>query len=142
MATNQVYQYTKGETREWPVPSGTLPGAAVLSASNQPGVCLTGRGDNTVTKTRADGTVITRPNGAPGQRSDSATVATDGSWAFPVTGATGATAKNTLVYAVVSSGAVTSLTLTAGSNVKFGVVDSYPGKASASDTVVKIGVFA
>jgi hypothetical protein len=135
---SQAYAYTEEKVREWPVPSGTAKGTAILSASNQPGVTLTPRGDATASKTLGGVYTLTYPNGAVGQRSDSAQVATDGSWAGPVVGATSSTAKNTLVY-IDSTGA---LTLTASGNTKFGVVDSYPGKASSTDTTVKIGVFA
>lgn len=142
MALNQVQEYDHNKTRQWVVPAGTLSGAAVISISNEPGVTLTTRGDAVVTKTLADGSVITRPNVAPGVRADSAVVAVDGSWAFPVVGASVTTPKNTLVYAVVAAGAVTSLTLTVGTNTKFGVTDSPLGKALATETTVKIGVFA
>ena len=133
-----VYDYTDSLTREWPVASGTVKGTAVLDpAGHQPGVTLTPRGDSTATATLAGGYSITYDNGAVSQRSDSATVATDGTWSGPVTGATSSTAKGTKVYYVTADG---SLTLTAGSNVYFGVVDTYPGKGSASATAVKIGV--
>jgi len=139
----QVYKYTEEKVREWPVPAGTLKRSPVLSISNEPGFTLGPRSDSTVTfGPNVDGVTITQPNGLVGQTAGSASVATDGTWSYPVTGATSATPKNTLVYAVVSGGAVTSLTLTVGSNVKFGVVDSFLGKASAQDTAVKIGVFA
>lgn len=138
---SQVYAYNEEKVREWPVPSGTAKGTAILSASNQPGVTITPRGDSTATKSlgsAGNAYSITYPNGAVGQRSDSASVAVDGTWAGPVVGATSSTPRNTLVY-IDSTGA---LTLTASGNTKFGVVDAYPGKASASDTAVKIGVFA
>lgn len=138
----QVYAYDdEFQTREWPVASGVTAGTALLSVSNEPGVAITNRGDATITKTIGPLTV-TVPAGGVGNRADSATVATGGTWSGPVTGADGTQPKGTLVYAVVSSGAVTSLTLTAGSNVKFGVVDSYIGKGVALQTAVKIGVFA
>lgn len=135
----EVYAYNPRLTREWPVASGTLEGTAVLSpAGNQPGVTITPRGDSTAVATLSGGYSITYPNGAVGQRSDSATVAVDGTWSGAVVGADNTTPKGTLVY-IDSTGA---LTLTATSNTKFGVVDTYPGKGSASETAVKIGVFA
>lgn len=138
----QVYDYDEEiQTREWPVPSGTMANTAVLSAGNEPGVTITNRGDATITKTIGPLT-ITIPAGGVGNRLDSATVATGGSWSGPVTGADGTQPKGTLVYAVVSSGAVTGLTLTATSNTKFGVVDSYIGKGTSLQTAIKIGVFA
>lgn len=143
----QTFHFDPNKVREWQVASGTLEGTAVLSASNQPGVTITPRGDSTKTKTLGTGGIIslTFPNGAVGQRTDSASVATDGTWSGPVTGVTSGTARNTLVYAVGTggaTGAVASLTLTSGGNTLFGVTDDYPGKASASLCAVKIGKFA
>ena len=135
----QVFQYDRNKTREWPVPSGTLEGTAVLSASNQPGVTLTPRGDATRTKSLAGMPyVITYPAAPIGVRTDSAIVAVDGSWLGPIVGATTGTPRNTLVYIDVTG----ALTLTSTSNTKFGVTDSYSGKGTASATVVKVGVFA
>lgn len=144
MAVNQVFAFSPEKTREWLVPAGTTTGAAVISTSNQAGVALTTRPDVSVTKSYADGSTRTFLANTTGQTANSVTVATDGSWSFPVAGASGTTPKDTLVYAVVVSGAVTSLTLNsnAGANVKFGTVDSFPGKATSANTVVKIGVFA
>lgn len=131
-----VYAYDQAETREWPVPSGTLAGTPVLSTAKEAGFTLTARGDATTSKTLAGGYSLSYPSGPVGVRDDSAIVAVNGSWAGPVTGATSATARNTPVY-IASDG---TLTLTSTSNTFFGVVDSYPGKASATDTTVKIGV--
>lgn len=135
----QVYAFDRNKTREWPVPSGTPKGTAVIGVGDQPAVTITNRGDSTNTKTLAGGYSVTYPNAPVSVRTDSAIVAVDGSWAGPVTGATSATVRNTLVYYVVADG---TLTLTAGSNIKFGVTDNYEGKASASLTTIKIGVFA
>lgn len=140
MATilSPVYAYNPRNTRSWQVPAGTLEGTALVSSSNQPAVTLTPRGDSTASTSLGGAYTITYNNGPVGQRSDSATVATDGTWAGPVTGATSTTAEGTLVYYAPADG---SLTLTATGNVQFGVVDAYPGKASATDTAVRIGVF-
>ena len=141
VALIQVYKGDSRSDREWPVASGTNAGTAVVSLSNQAGVTLTNRGDSTLTKTI--GTItITIPSGGVGNAFDSATVAVNGTYRGPVTGSLATTPKNTLVYAVIVSGVVTELTLTVGTNTKFGVVDSYLGKASATDTAIKIGVFA
>lgn len=144
MATNQVFAYSPEKTREWLAPSGLTTGSPIIDpVSNQAGVALTSRPDVTITKTHADGSTITFLANTTGQTTNSVTVATDGTWWFPVVGASSATPKGTLVYAVVTSGVITGgLTLTVGSNVKYGVVDSFPGKASSSNTAVKIGVFA
>jgi hypothetical protein len=137
----QVYKGDSEQDREWPVAAGTNAGTAVLSISNQAGVTLTNRGDSVLTK-QIGYISITIPSGGVGNLPDSATVAVNGTYRGAVTGALSTTPKNTLVYAVVAGGLVTELTLTVGTNTKFGVVDSFLGKASASDTAIKIGVFA
>lgn len=141
MATNMLYKYTENATREWPVASGTVAGQPVISANNQPGVTLTSRGDATKTVTSGGNFSQTFPSGGIGNRSDSATVATDGTFIFPVTGASSATPKNTQVY-ITGSAPTQTLTLTVASNVKYGVTDDYPGQGTAGATAVKIGVFA
>lgn len=135
-----VYAYDQAETREWPVPSGTLAGTPVLSTAKEAGFTLTARGDATTSKTLAGGYSLTYPSGPVGVRDDSAIVAVNGSWAGPVTGATSATTRNTPVYYVVADGTLTLTDVDAATTPFFGVVDSYPGKASATDTTVKIGV--
>ncbi len=142
MATilTQVYDYNQEKTREWQVPAGTPQGAAIVSASNQPAVTLTPRGDSTATITLGSAYTLTYPNGAPGQRSDSATVATDGSWSGAVVDATSATLSGELVY--LNTDGTLSLASTGAGAVKYGVTDNYPGKASATATTIKIGVFA
>jgi hypothetical protein len=141
VALTQVYKGDSSQDREWPVAAGTNAGTAVVSISNQAGVTLTNRGDSTLTK-QIGNISITIPSGGVGNLPDSATVAVNGTYRGAVTGATSGTAKNTLVYAVVAAGLVTELTLTAAGNTKFGVVDSFLGKASSTDTAIKIGVFA
>jgi hypothetical protein len=135
-----VYAFDQQEVREWPVASGTLAGTPVLSAAKEPAFTITARGDAQVTKTLAGGYSFTYPAGPVGVRTDSAIVATDGSWAGPVTGATSATTRNTPVYFVVADGTLTLTDVDTTTTPFFGVVDSYEGKASATDTTVKIGV--
>ncbi|QDK01296.1 hypothetical protein SEA_WATERT_25 [Microbacterium phage WaterT] len=130
MATNMYKKYTESLTREWPVASGTQAGTLVIHPiSNQVGVTLTARGD----ATRAAGipgvTGGTIPNGGAGNKSNSATVAVDGSWLLTVTGVTNGdtnpesgsagTPAGTVVYRT-SGGA---LNLTASGNTAVGVID-------------------
>lgn len=138
MTSRLVYAYSKEKTREWPVPDPTPIYTPVLSAGGESGITITERGSGvTQTRTFADGVTITQTGVAPvGVRTDSAIVAVDGSWVLPVAGATGTTPRNTPVY--ITAGR--TLTLTATGNTFYGVVDSYPGKATAAATVVKIGV--
>ena len=81
---------------------------------------------------------VTYNNGGVGNSADpaSATFAFDGTFEFPVTGATTSTANEAAVY-ITSAGA---LTLTEGSNVLYGVIDYPVGyRREAGRAAVKIG---
>lgn len=119
MAKNMVYRYTGEKTRERVVPAGTLSGAPLL-LNTRPAVAITSRGDAVSSQTIGDITV-SRPAGGVGNLPDSATVAFDGTWEFPVTGATTTTGQDVAVY-ITGAGA---LTLTVGTNTLFGYTD-YP----------------
>lgn len=130
MATNMYKKYTESKTREWPVPAGTQAGTLVVHpVSGQVGVTLTARGDSTVAAGIPGVTGGTVPNGGAGNKSNSATVAVDGSWLLAVTGSangdtnpetgTAGTPEGTVVYR--TSGG--SLTLTEGTNTAVGVID-------------------
>ena len=124
-------KYTESKCREWPVPSGTQAGTVVLHpVSNQVGITLTARGD----ATRAAGipgvTGGTIPNGGVGNKSNSATVAVDGTWLLevatvtdgdtnPASGSDG-TPAGTAVYRVTADG---TYSLSSTSAVKIGVID-------------------
>lgn len=123
MALNTLYKST--ETRELTVPSGAVAGEPVV-VGGLVGVLLTSRGDTVV-----DGDA----RGGIGNRSNGATVALDGTFIMPVTGASSSTLQGAAVY--ITSGRV--LTLTASGNTLFGVVDGYPGKQTAAACAVKIG---
>lgn len=141
MAENMTHKYTKTEV--WPVVTGTVSGAAVVSTSASgriPAVALTDRGDAERTETFGPYD-ITYPSGGIGLEPDQATVALDGAFRFLVTGASASTARNTLVYAVLSTDTVASLTLTAGSNVPFGRIDRHLGETAATECSVWIGDF-
>lgn len=142
MAENMVLKYTKTEV--WPVVNGTLSGGAVVSTSaagRQLGVALTSEGGATRSETVGPYTISGIPAGGVGLPDNYATVAIDGAFRFDVTGASAATAVNTLVYAVLSGDAVTSLTLTASTNAPFGKVHRFIGELSATETSVIIGDF-
>ena len=146
MANNMHKKYTESLVREWPVPAGTQSGAAVIHpVSGEIGVTLTARGDSTRPAGIPGVTGGTIPNGGVGNKPTAATVAVDGTWRFAVTGAANGetvagtgTPEGTTVYAVVAAGVVTSLTLTAGGNTAFGVIDD--GAIVAGVAPVKIGV--
>lgn len=130
MATNMFKKYTESKTREWAVPAGTKSGDMVVHAiSGQVGVALTSRGDSTIAANIPGVTGGTIPNGGVGNKSNSATVAVDGTWLFNVPGTTdgdtnpetgtAGTAAGTKVYRT-SAGA---LTLTESTNTLVGVID-------------------
>lgn len=123
MALNMLIASTPSLHREYPVPAGTREGTPVI-VGGKPAVTLTARGDVVVGG---------REIGGIGNKADSATVAFDGVFIFPVTGVTAATAKGTAVYRTAAG----ALTLTATDNTKYGVV--YDGKPSAAATAVEIG---
>lgn len=124
MALNVVLAGTPENNREVPVAANTVAGTPLI-ALGRPAVTLTARGDVVNSK----GVKI----GGIGNKADSATVAFNGVYIFPVTGALANTAKGTKVY-LTSAGA---LTLTEGTNTLFGTV--YDNKPSAAKCAVEIG---
>lgn len=141
MAMNMIHKYTKTEV--WPVVSGVVSGDAVTSINGEPGVALTSRGDATKSLVIGPYTISGIPAGGVGLNTAETTVATDGAFAFEVTGVTAATPKNTLVYSVGAAGAdVTSLTLTASTNLPFGKIDRVIGETGVTQTSVWIGDFS
>lgn len=149
MATNVFRKLPGFRNEEWEVPAGTLANSVVINnVDGRPGLALTSRGDVTSSRTYAGLTISGIETGGVGNKSNAATVGVVGYDALlTVTGVTagetvGATAtgtpQGTAVYAVVASGAVTSLTLTAGSNVKIGVIAD--GNIIGTVAPVSIGV--
>ena len=142
MALNMVLKYSRTEV--WPVVDGTLSGAAVVSTAasgRQPGVALVSEGGATKSETVGPYTISGIPSGGVGLPDNYATVAVDGAFRFPVTGASSSTAVNTPVYAVLSSDTVASLTLTASTNPPFGKIHRHIGETSSTECSVIIGDF-
>jgi len=140
MALNMIHKYTKTEV--WPVVSGVVSGDAVTSINGQPGVALTSRGDAVKSFTVGPYTISGIPSGGVGNNTAEATVAIDGAFAFDVTGVTAATPKNTIVYSEGAAGAdVTSLTLTASTNLPFGKIDRVIGETGVTQASVWLGDF-
>lgn len=125
IATQEVFAHTEALCEVWTALSTVGAGAALVSATSQPAVGMTGTGDYTKSQAIGPYTLSGIPAGGVGLEGKEVSVALDGTWEFPVTGATTATAQNTLVYAVVATGEITSLTLTATGNVAYGKVN-YP----------------
>jgi len=148
MAANMFRKYTENQTREILVATGTLAGVPVLEpVSLRPAFTLTAAGDATGSRTLADGTTQSGiPIGGIGNQDLGAVVAFDGTFLYAVTGVTAGetipggagTDKGTAVYAVVSSGVITSLTLTSSGNTLFGRIDD--GRIVGTTSPVQIGV--
>lgn len=150
MATNMVYRYAGEKTRSRALstivnPSTTptvIQSGVPVIFGDGPAVSLTASGNATVTKsTNLPGglTSVTYGNGGVGNSASpaSASFAFDGSWDLAVTGATTSTASGVRVYMIPATGV---LTLTEGTNIKFGFTDYPEGFAKvAGRAVVKIG---
>lgn len=126
MATNLVFRYDDKLTRVRTLAAQTAGGTPLLDpADARPAVTLTATGGYTKTVTTnlpyGWASVTGVAAGGAGLATLDATLAYDGTWEFPVTGATTATAQGAQVY-ITSGGA---LTTTASGNTAYGRVD-YP----------------
>lgn len=141
MALNVIFSDVESERRATTVGNDVAPGTPLI-VGGRPVVTITGSGDYTNGLTTTGNEVIDQmlevgeANGGVGLADDQATVTPTGTYAFDVTGATVATVPGTAVY-LTSAGA---LTLTEGSNTKFGIVEFFRGETSETDTAVTIGV--
>lgn len=138
MALNMTQKYTKTEV--WEVGSNKAPGLAVKSTTNQPGVTITGSGDYIAPATVVGPYSITAAagvSGGVGLLPTKATVAIDGAFRFPVTGASNTTAGNTAVFLL--SGGTLSLTSTTGA-ITFGKIDRFIGEKSGTECSVWVGI--
>lgn len=149
MAKNFVFHDSENLRRTVYVGKGVAPGTPLIYGG-QPAVAITGSGDYTSSQTFTYGstTVTKTTKGGFSLRDGEATLAFDGSVAANVEGVSGEAdaftinattlAKDPKPVYITSTG---TLTLTKGDNKFFGIVDFYRGELSASDTVVKFGVF-
>lgn len=120
MASNLVYRNSDSQNRVEDLGKTLAPGAPAISKAGLPVVAVTGSADYTVTEVVPGlGSISGIPAGGVGLRDQEVTLAFDGTWEFPVTGATAATAQGTKVY-ITTAG---ELTTTAGSNTEYGYVD-------------------
>lgn len=147
VATAPGFGSTDARREVWDVVAEVAVGTALLAGADRVGVAYTPSGGHTTSVTRGGMTLSGILDGGASLPALRCSVDTDGSWEFAVTGVTSATKNGTIVYAVISSGQITSLTTTAGSNVRFGTVNNPEGYSavagtagpSASKCVVKVG---
>lgn len=143
VSTGEAFSSTDANREVWAVATEVAVGTALLNGTRA-GVAYAPSGGHTSSQVIGAITLSGIPDGGVGLDALECSVATDGSYEFPITGATAATVNGTIVYAVVSSGRITALTLTVGSapvNATWGVVNN-PQDYDASGAVscVKIGV--
>lgn len=137
MALNKIYQYTEKDVRERVVPSGTKAGTPLL-INSRPAVALTSRGDATTTQAVAGNylTSVTYKVGGASNAADSASVAYDGTYEFPVATATTSTANDVEVF--ITAGG--TLTLVSTSNTHYGWTDYPVGyRKTAGRAAVRVG---
>ena len=141
VSTSEAFSSTDALREVWPVLAEVAAGTALITGTDHVGVAYTNSGGHTATVSAVAGMTVTGIlDGGVGLDALECSVAVDGTYEFAVAGATSGTANGTIVYAVVATGRITSLTLTASTNVRFGVVNNpqdYVG--SASKICVKIG---
>ena len=97
MATNKVFQENTNNNRARVVPVGTKAGD-LLILGGRLAVALTDRGDATKTTPISGGASLTLPSGGFSLKPNEASVAFDGTWHLPVTGATTTTGNGVPVY--------------------------------------------
>ena len=97
MATNKVFQENTKNNRARVVPVGTKAGDFIFTEGRL-AVALTDRGDATKTTPISGGASLTLPSGGFSLEPNEATLAFDGTWHLPVTGATTTTNSGVPVY--------------------------------------------
>lgn len=97
MATNKVFQENTKNNRARVVPLGTRSGDFLI-VGGRPAVALTDRGDATKTTPISGGASLTLPSGGFSLKPNEASLAFDGTWHLPVTGATTTTGNDVPVY--------------------------------------------
>ena len=97
MATNKVFQENTKNNRARVVPLGTRSGDFLI-VGGRPAVALTDRGDATKTTPISGGALLTLLLGGFSLKPNEASLAFDGTWLLPVTGATTTTGNDVPVY--------------------------------------------
>jgi hypothetical protein len=141
VSTGEAFSSTDALREIWAVTTEVAVGTALINGTRA-GVAYTASGGFTGSETIGALTISGIPEGGVSLDALEVSVATDGTYEFAVTGATASTANGTPIYAVVSSGRITSLNTSDGSgaNPLWGVVNNPKDyAASASAICVKIG---
>ena len=113
MATNKVFQENTNNNRARVVPVGTKSGD-LLILGGRLAVALTDRGDATKTTPISGGASLTLPSGGFSLKPNEASLAFDGTWHLPVTGATTTTGDGIPVYYNAGTLQLTSLGVPVG----------------------------
>ena len=146
ISTGEAFSSTDALREVWPVTAEVAVGTALIALDGKKaGVAYTNSGGHTRSDaySQAPATLTGIPDGGVGLAALECSVACDGSYEFAVAGATntGQAQNGTDVYAIVTAGRITGLTLTVGSNVLWGTINNpkqyNPGAAGIA--CVKIG---
>lgn len=131
VSTGEAFSSTDSKREVWTVVAECAVGTALLSpGSSKPGVAYTNSGAHTRTDatSAAPASISGIPDGGVGLDALQCSVATDGTYEFAVATAVATpgsqTANGTAVYAIVSGGRITGLTLVSTSNTLFGTVNN------------------
>ena len=151
VSTGEAFSSTDAKREVWKLTTEVSIGTALLNGTRA-GVSYVNSGGHTRVDnfSGAPAVLSNIPDGGVGLDALQVTVATDGTYEFPVvTGVTiaNSSAANALsqngvpVYAIVTSGRVTGLTLTATANTLWGTVNNPQDYTPSADGVacVKIG---
>jgi hypothetical protein len=147
VSTGEGFSSTDAKRTIWPVTAEVAAGTALLGPDGATaGVAYTPSGGHTTSETIAGLTISGFADGGVGLDALEVSVATDGTYEFAVAGVTVANsaglAKNgTPVYAVVASGRITGLTLTASTNTLWGYINNPQDYVPSADGIacVRIG---
>lgn len=131
VSTGEAFSSTDAKREVWAVVAECAVGTALLSPGyGKPGVAYTNSGGHTRSDTHSaqPATISGIPDGGVGLDALYCSVATDGTYEFPVATAVATpgsqTPNGTAVYAIVSGGRITGLTLVSTSNTFFGTVNN------------------
>jgi len=141
VSTGEAFSSTDALREIWPVTAEVPAGKALLNGTRA-GVAYTASGGFVTSRSIGGITMSGIPAGGVGLDLLEVSVATDGSYEFPVATATATTANGVPVYAVITTGAVTGLTLVLTGNTLFGVINNPQDyvPSAAGIACVKIGV--